>query len=393
MKNKIIFGLLFLLTFSLVNAGTLSDSFGSLTYDGVNICLADGSVAFTDTVTIDQNSNGIALNIDSQNTGQSTVRIVNNAAQTASDSEVVEIKQANPSSTKPVIRLINEGTGNGLLIDQNGNGIGLSIDSEASTSRALTINSISSAGGFYMEGSGNLGTNSAFFDILATGIQNSNGYGIRIDDTGMTGQLASLLEVTKDSGNQISSLGRISGSSIAGNWFYRNYNSTVTNSPLVFIEQDNAGDDQNALSIQNDGTGNGLFINQNGNAKALNIDSEATSTGIANFYTNAVHTGTGFSSNVAVRVDNPSSTGDAVYIQQDGTGNGLLIDQNGNGYAQFIDHEGTDTPALVIQTTTTSAPIIQVAGGEGGCSVGDYGFYTLSGNLYWCKNGVSTQLN
>ena len=45
----------------------------------------------------------------------------------------------------------------------------------------------------------------------------------------------------------------------------------------MFIEQDNAGDDQPALSIQNDGTGNGIYIDQNGNTIALAIDSEATS--------------------------------------------------------------------------------------------------------------------
>lgn len=43
-------------------------------------------------------------------------------------------------------------------------------------------------------------------------------------------------------------------------WVFRNQASAVTNAPVVFIEQDNAGDDQVALTIQQDGTANALTI-------------------------------------------------------------------------------------------------------------------------------------
>ena len=44
-------------------------------------------------------------------------------------------------------------------------------------------------------------------------------------------------------------------SGIGSNWFFRNMASDSTAAPLVFIEQDNASDDQPALQIQQDGTG------------------------------------------------------------------------------------------------------------------------------------------
>src|SRR6056297_3565329 len=56
-----------------------------------------------------------------------------------------------------------------------------------------------------------------------------------------------------------------------GSWVYRNLASDSTDSALMFIEQDNAGDNRDALHIQQDGTGRGLYIDQNGNTVALRI--------------------------------------------------------------------------------------------------------------------------
>jgi hypothetical protein len=44
-------------------------------------------------------------------------------------------------------------------------------------------------------------------------------------------------------------------SSNGANYFYRDDVAANTNGPVVFIEQDNAGDDQNALTVQQDGSG------------------------------------------------------------------------------------------------------------------------------------------
>lgn len=56
----------------------------------------------------------------------------------------------------------------------------------------------------------------------------------------------------------------------------RFYNNIASSNNLVTIQQDNAGASGDVLQILNDGTGNGLIIDQNGDGDALIIDSEAT---------------------------------------------------------------------------------------------------------------------
>lgn len=54
-------------------------------------------------------------------------------------------------------------------------------------------------------------------------------------------------------------------------FFFRNLGSASTAAPLMIIEQDNAGDDQNALKVQQDGTGNAIRAEQNGANTAIRI--------------------------------------------------------------------------------------------------------------------------
>jgi len=57
----------------------------------------------------------------------------------------------------------------------------------------------------------------------------------------------------------ITNLGYGKGS-LGSNWFFRNLASDITAGPVVLIEQDNAGDDQVALKIQQDGDNSGILI-------------------------------------------------------------------------------------------------------------------------------------
>ena len=49
----------------------------------------------------------------------------------------------------------------------------------------------------------------------------------------------------------------------------RNLDSDSTDSPVINIIQDNAGDNQRAVSIQNDGSGPGLYIDNFGTGKGI----------------------------------------------------------------------------------------------------------------------------
>ena len=118
-------------------------------------------------------------------------------------------------------------------------------------------------------------------------------------------------------------------------YFYRNLAAASTNSPLVFMEQDNAGDDQAVLSLQQYGTGNGLTINQHGNV------GENVSVDGALLIRNTLNTGFGLSlySNMGAdsvtplakfNADNTAFDQDVLLISNDGTGNGLTITQDGS---------------------------------------------------------------
>jgi hypothetical protein len=134
--------------------------------------------------------------------------------------------------------------------------------------------------------------------------------------------------------------------------------------PLVNIVDDHASNTQPALSIQQDGAGRGIQIDQNGDNIALIIDSESTSYnaiyvagkypiqcvqdisgGYAGYFTrNLAEAGT----NPLVQIidDHASNTQTALRINQDGAGKGLLIDQNGNSNALYIDCESAGEYAI-----------------------------------------------
>lgn len=148
------------------------------------------------------------------------------------------------SFTTPV-EIANEGTNNGLYIDQNGNGIGLFIDNAGS------------AQGLYLQ-------------------QTGSGRPLYITKSSDDANRIEFRDTSQGSSNNYIGFAEGSNSGRRTLLAYRNLGAANTGGAVGTIIQDNSGDDQNALNIQNDGTGNGLFIDQNGDGAALNIDSEAT---------------------------------------------------------------------------------------------------------------------
>lgn len=144
-----------------------------------------------------------------------------------------------------------------------------------------------------------------------------------------------------------------------GMWVYRNLASASTNSPLVFIEQDNAGDDQPALNIQQDGSNYGLYVNSNAeNTKTYDnrFDGASTESVIGGFQNGTGRAGYFYRNQVLattdkpvveIRQDNAGDDQNVLDVNNDGTGNGLFIDQNGNGIALNIDNAGTSAGLVV----------------------------------------------
>jgi len=145
----------------------------------------------------------------------------------------------------------------------------------------------------------------------------------------------------------------------------RDLAAASTNSPVVQITQDNSGDDQHVVSIQNDGTGHGIHVDQNGNGDAIRIENDGTSFGVIinqnvvlastkyalKVYSNAAQTN---SELVQIHLDNASSSTPALHVRNDGTGYSLSLDQDGAGTALYIDSADTTKQTVIIHSTPTN---------------------------------------
>ena len=302
--------------------------------------LADANT-FTNTLTIDQDSNAISLDIDSEAT---TADIVNIAPTVLTTGNVIDVADADALTTGKILNLVSnssdtgtrslvqvtndntsatgattlsiqqDSTAKALFVDHNGNGIALDIDSEATTANGINVDA----------------------DVLTTG---------------------SILNLASNASNTSS----------------RN---------LVKITNDHAAaTGTTALTIQQDSTGKSLVIDQNGNATAFNIDAETTTASIFNIAPTVLTTGialnisdadaltTGNILNLVsnssdtstrnllqIRNDNTSATGATVVeIRQDAAQDALFIDHNANGIALNIDSEATTSDVINVDASTLTS--------------------------------------
>lgn len=162
------------------------------------------------TLSVDQNGNvGTDVATDGavhiENTGNTGIGlgVYTNIGATA-DAPLVSIKANNAAFDQNAVTLVNEGVGIGQFIDQNGNGVGLKIDSEATTTTKYGLEIYMSAGaiGFFCRQDGDYAN--AYIYHLGTGAgvnltlegkgtgtnlfvnQDNTGIGIEVDhdDTG-----------------------------------------------------------------------------------------------------------------------------------------------------------------------------------------------------------------
>src|SRR3990167_6703483 len=150
-------------------------------------------------------------------------------------------------------QVVNTTTGAGVWINQDGNAVALSIDSESTNTRVFSIDSVT-----------NSYTTDGIFNINLVPAKNQNvnvnafniTYGLTVDDAGTYTKQGTVFSIT-------SSQTQTSG--------------TITDS-VVLMSLTQSGDTGNVANFVNAGTGTGLFIDENGNGKSIYIDTEATST-------------------------------------------------------------------------------------------------------------------
>ena len=179
-----------------------------------------------DGIMVDQNGNGLSLNIDTEATSAGAILIssvltsgvvldIDMAAGGASTAQAITIDNTATASTGILVAIHNDGAGSSVLINQDGNGQALSIDTESS--------------GFY-------------------GLEITAMYGLHISQD-------------------------LSGG--YGMWVERNINEAGSNYLIIFTDE-HASNTSGTVSIRNDGTGNALLIDQNSNGNSLYIDKDVT---------------------------------------------------------------------------------------------------------------------
>jgi len=189
---------------------------------------------------------------------------------------VVAMVQEHAGDDQDVLSMKQDGSGRAIYIDHNYNSNALYIEAANSSAAVLNINCV----------------DHTVPAILTTGYlesaklkinQDNDEYGIDIDSEAttkagihiVTGQGATAARFLSNS-ECYTDLATDITNATANNIFYRNLDAASTNCPLAMFFQDHATDDQDVVNIRQDGTGKGLFIDQNKNNYGIHIDSEAT---------------------------------------------------------------------------------------------------------------------
>jgi len=383
-------------------------------------CLRITQDANNDGIFIDGNGNGIALDIDSEATSNSSIRIT--AAATSGDIFAVTadsltmgsilnlISNSADTSTRSLVQVANDNTlatgttcltiqqdaaQTALFIDQNGNGVALNIASDATEADTLNISADSLTTGRVMDVTSNSSSTSTR-DVVR--IVNDNALAIGATALKIQQYAAKYaLDIDQIDGNHQAV--RIKSTSTSANVFLVsndalttgfladfNSNSADTGTrSLVRIINDNAlASGTRCLQIFQDADQDGIFINMNGNGIALDVDSESTSaasisiataattasiidiasadaltTGkILNLVSNSASTGT--RSLVQITNDNTLATGTtALSIQQDAAQDAVVITQTAAAHALFIDHNA-DGRAISVGADCTTATAVNI---------------------------------
>lgn len=248
------------------------------------------------------------------------------------DNQTLAITNNDTTNNQDTLTLTNTTTGRSLFIDYNAiSGYPMVIDTEQLSNTA--------------------------FKIIMLDASTANG-----------------LQITNTTASCFSNIMRGQAGSTGSNWFFRNEASGVTNAPVVYIEQDNSSDDQDALKIQNDGTGNYLraanfVIDGDGNVgigttsptsllhviqtsttgKTLEVTRALSSASTADTICTISNTASGDDQETLFLY---GAQGAAILKIQSVTtaGKTLHLDQDTEEQALYIDSEATDYATISIQS-------------------------------------------
>jgi len=238
--------------------------------------------------------NAIVLDVNQTGTSGVGATLRRDLASGSTDNSVVKITQDNAGDDQPALSIQQDGNADALQINTTATmdgEYGIRIDATSASTTVDAAGGIRIAGGsargiYCVRDSTSAYTTGAVAAIIQTNAgddqdalsiqQDGSGYGINVDQNGdkVALNIASAattagnyaIQVISEGGayaarfatditNNLATFARAPGNAAGSNWIYRDLASADTGGPVVFIEQDNAGDDQDALAIQQDGSG------------------------------------------------------------------------------------------------------------------------------------------
>jgi hypothetical protein len=311
-------------------------------------------------IQLEQDGDGIGMSIVSDATTKRALNVYSNAI-TSSSLGLARFNIDNASATADVISVINDGTGDGIKIDQNGNGTALNIDSEATTSPAVTIDIVDGDAHLRLVGdSGNATPTEGDFWRESDGLKYYDG--------------------TTEK-NLLNSPDKTGAETISGDWVFENTSGNT------YVEiQKVTSTDQAAFKMNNE-AGNTRFIagltsladddffigryNESGVFQESSIYIDGV-TGVLTFGASSVVLGE--LSATAINVSGDTSAGDDAAVGYTAT-EGIVITGQGSTNDVTIKND-VDTAVIEIPTGTTNVDIAGALsiGGELDAGANSIGF-------------------
>jgi len=253
------------------------------------------------------------------------------------------------------------------------------------TGNIFTLDNNGTQHGFYLLQDGVLASGKHAFYLYSNAAQiNDRLLNIHQDNASSTADIAHMTNDGTGIGLYINQVGELALGKRALDVYS---NTAQTTAPFIRFELDNASSTQDVLYVQNDGTGPGIKAVQSGNGTGFEIDNDGTSHGIylhldnnlaADQFGIYVLSGTAQTNSNLVRIyaNDAATTGEPLYIRQDGTGGTINIQQRGvqaatkYGFLLYSDVAQVNEPLALIQQDHASSDqncLVVDDDGTGGC--------------------------
>jgi hypothetical protein len=308
-------------------------------------------------VNLTQNGNATAFYIDKNGTGGNALSIDVNAT----SNRAISINQAGANNG---IYLNQTGAATAVEIDNDSSGIGLHIhqDDTGASNYALKVDNYGSGWGIYLEQhTVSSASRPAMYIYSSQAHTNANSALFKVNQAGATASEPAIEIVNAGDGYSLEISHNKSGNTASALRVY-----TLGTGQGIHVDKDGTGG--TGIQIDNAGVGRGLWVNQDGNGVALEVDNAGTNHGLyihqdgalaagnraLYVYSNAEQDNSGCEL-VRIHSDNPASSQPAVRITQDASSTALIVTSSATGGRVMQLSSGNDLAHINLQGDPTVA--------------------------------------